>query len=89
MGGSILKVGDKVKVIKLDWVDELETEIKEGMTGVIKKIYEYRNPHEDDCIDVVFDDILDLTKTSNYDEDEGEGEGTYTMYRHQLEVVND
>lgn len=78
-----MKVGDKVKVIKLQEYDIEDTNLKVGDIGIITNEFQA----EDELYDRVFDvkfyiDLVCVIGCMNLNED-----GSYNMYESQLEVI--
>lgn len=72
-----MKIGDKVKVIRLDAVDREDTNMEIGDIGII-----VRGSSHSNVLDIMFENELDILDDWNVEED-----GAYAMYRDQLEVV--
>jgi hypothetical protein len=74
-----MKIGDKVRVVKLVH-DDACTNLELGVIGVIKEINETGN-----VLDIDFHETFPFCGTNA----SCNSDGTYQMYNHQLEVVEE
>lgn len=79
----MLKIGDKVRIIRLDIADENQSNLKIGDIGTIEWMYE-TDYEPFDCCHVRFPDSIIFTSSRNVNTD-----GTYVMYMNQLEAIEE
>lgn len=76
----MLKIGDKVRIIRLELIDKESTNLQIGAIGTVEHIY----GREDEFCNIAFSDVLEVTDDTNLNPD-----GTYVMYTNQLKVIEE
>lgn len=78
------KVGDKVRIIRLEQCDRADTNLELGMEGIVSCVNDDNDASQFDLYGVRFSDEIDIHTKVNIEKD-----GSYAMYVCQLELVQE